>query len=344
MPVHDYKGCLHIHSTRSDGDSTVGELLEAARDVGLDYIILTDHPNPRVDNDLDDGWRDGVLLAVGLEVPAGHHHCLALGASDLNGTADDDVARQLDAIAAHGGLAVVAHPTPSHKPLFSVWTPGWTDWQLNSFDAIEIWPYMHDWIADLQPWNFLSHCSDPDRWVSGPEPAILAAWDHVGQRRRCIGLGALDNHARRLPCRRLPLIEVLPDRYAFRTVRTHVLSEQPFTGTAADARSLYHLLAAGRCYVSYDLHAEATGFRFHAERGGQSLAMGDEAPAGEPVRFHADCPRRATLRLLHNGRTIAITSGYSLDDRGQAPGVYRIEAHLDDRPWIYSNPIYLRPS
>ena len=340
--MHDYTGCLHIHSTRSDGDSTVPELLDAARDVGLDFIILTDHPNPTDTKGLREGWHDGVLLAIGSELQAGHHHCLALGATDLNGSASGDVSRQLDTIQAHGGLAVVAHPTPSHKPLFNVWTPGWTDWHLNSFDAIEIWPYMHDWISDLKPWNFLSHCREPDRWVSGPDPAILAAWDAVGRRRRCVGLGALDNHARRVPFRRWSLFEILPDRYAFRTVRTHVLSEQPFTGTADDVAALYALLAAGRCYASYDLHADATGFRFHAERGGRTWGMGDELPAAGPAEFRAESPHRATLRLLRDGEIIAATAGYELADRAAAPGVYRIEARLDDRPWIYSNPIYLR--
>ena len=344
MTLHDYKGCLHIHSTRSDGDSTVPELLAAARDVGLDFIILTDHPNPHIRNDLGGGWRDGVLLAVGQEAHAGHHHCIAIGAGHLDGSPDRSVEATLEAIQSQGGLAFVAHPTPSHKPIFNVWTPGWSDWHLDTFDGIEIWPFMHDWIRDLQLWNFLSHCWEPDRWVRGPEPDILAAWDGVGLRRRCVGIGALDNHARRIPFRRgLTLFELLPDRYAFRTVRTHVLSEQPFTGTDTDLATLYALLGAGRCYVSYGLHAEATGFRFDAERGGQTWQMGDELPVGQPVELHAHCPHHATLRLLCDGQPLAITSGYDLYDRAIAPGVYRIEAYLDDRPWVYSNPIYLRP-
>ena len=345
MPLHDYKGCLHIHSTRSDGDATIAELLDAARDVGLDYILVTDHAGPRAEPPAPEGWHDSVLLATGTELAAGDHHCIAVGPHDLDGTVQLDTAGQLRAIQDHGGLAFVAHPRPCHKPLFSVWTPGWSDWHLDSFDGIEIWPYMHDWIRELHLWNFLSHCWDPDRWVGGPEPAILAAWDAVGRRRRCVGLGALDHHGRRLPFRRRwcpALFEILPARYAFRTVRTHVLSPEPFAGTAADVEALRALLGAGRCYVSYDLHAEATGFRFEARRADQAYMMGDELPAGDPVEFRVVCPRHATLRLLRDGEPVAATSGYQLADRAVAPGVYRVEALLDDRPWVFSNPIYLR--
>ena len=29
--------------------------------------------------------------------------------------------------------------------------------------------------------------------------------------------------------------------------------------------------------------------------------------------------------------------------RTRGPGVYRVEARLGERPWIFANPIYLRP-
>jgi len=343
--MHDYKGCLHIHSTYSDGDASVPELLDAARDAGLHFLVLTAHAHAKARDDGWEGWHDGVLLVVGSELHAGHHHCMALGLGDLDGAARPDTAGQLQAIKRRGGLAFVVHPQPVHKPLFSLWTPGWTDWHLDTFDGLEIWPYMHDWIRDLQPWNFLSHWLDPDRWVTGPEPEILAAWDTVGRRRRCVGIGSLDHHARRVPFRRRgpALFELLPSRYAFRTVRTHLLAPEPLPRGPEAVPRLLALLAAGRCYVSYDLEADATGFRFHAHRGGQAYHMGDELPAAEPVELRVTTPHHATIRLLRDGQPLATVSGYELADRVRDPGVYRVEATLDDRPWLYSNPIYLRP-
>jgi len=340
--MHDYAGCLHVHSTYSDGDATVPEILDAARDVGLHFVVLTDHDTTQAHHDGLEGWHDGVLLAVGSEIHAGQHHCMALDLQHLDHTPRDTEA-QLQHIRAQGGLAFVVHPHPCHKPIFKLWVPGWTDWHLDTFHGIEIWPYLHDWIADLHLRNFLPHCLSPDDWITGPEPDILKQWDIIGLRRRCVGIGALDNHAKRIPTRRLTLFELLPHRYAFRTVRTHILSPHPFTGDpTADLAALYAHLAAGHSYVSYDLHADPTGFRFHATRNAHTIGMGDETPAGEPIEFHVATPERATIRLLCNGQPIAATTDYTLVTRAIDPGVYRIEAHLDGRPWIFSNPIYVR--
>ncbi|MBF0530983.1 MAG: hypothetical protein HQK55_17300, partial [Deltaproteobacteria bacterium] len=59
-------------------------------------------------------------------------------------------------------------------------------------------------------------------------------------------------------------------------------------------------------------------------------------------------PTKALFKLRQNGRIIHETTG----DQGrylvETPGVYRVEAYLPSRlfgqqPWIFSNPIYLRP-
>jgi hypothetical protein len=50
--------------------------------------------------------------------------------------------------------------------------------------------------------------------------------------------------------------------------------------------------------------------------------------------------------LLKDGKVIAETSGDTLLNTVEDPGVYRVQAWLEidgePRPWIYSNPIYLR--
>jgi len=346
MPTHDYKGCLHIHSTYSDGDASVPAILDAARGAGLDFVVLSDHASLQARHDGLAGWHDGVLLDVGVELAAGHHHCMALGLAELDGVLDSRGAdERLEAIRDRGGLVFVVHPRPVHKPLFKVWVPGWTDWHLDSFHGMEIWPYLHDWIGSLRLWNFLSHCRDPDRWVKGPHRELLRQWDAVGQRRRIVGIGSLDNHARRLPFRRRgpALFEILPHRYAFRTVRTHVVAAEPFSGHGeTDLRRLYALLAQGQCYVSYDLAADATGFCFEAERSGATVPMGSEIAAGEPVQFRVRCPADADARLLRDGEPIASATGRALAATDARPGVYRVEVFLNQRPWIFSNPIYLR--
>jgi len=344
MQLHDYKGCLHIHSTYSDGDASVAEIIAAAARAGLDYIVLTDHDTLEARDRGFAGWHEGVLVLVGAEVHAGRHHCMALGLDHLDGlgrtTHTEEALRE---IKARGGLTFVVHPCPCHKPLFGVWVPGWDEWDLECFDGLEVWPYLHDWISDLTPWNFLSHQRKPDAWVRGPRPEVLRMWDRCGQKRRVVGIGSLDNHARRFPFRRWHFLEMLPHHYAFRTVRTHLLSPEPFTGdAAADSALVHRLLAEGRCYIAYDLLADPTGFVFEARSPQGPIPMGAQAPVAHTVELRATVPRSAQLRLLRNGHLVAETSDRTLAHKAHQPGVYRLEAYLDGRPWVFSNPVYLR--
>ena len=353
MPLHDYAGCLHVHSTASDGDVTPARIVQAAREAGLHYIVLSDHPPLPSDYGQLAGWHGDVLVALAPEVKASGQHCLALGldAATLATLRKPETrTARLDRLVdfrRDGGILFVAHPKTVVKRLFHIGPPGWHDWDGDAFDGIEVWSYMHDWIRDLRLRNFLSHVRHPDRWITGPDPEVLRHWDEVGRRHRCAGIGALDNHGRRLPFLRWgpALLEIFPHRAAFRTVRTHVLAPQPFTGRAAeDLASLHALLEQGRCYVSYDLLADATGFTFEGEREGRAFLMGDEAPAGSPIALRARCPVEADLRLLRDGAPIAETHGRELIASAAEPGVYRIEARLEGHPWVFSNPIYLRKS
>lgn len=41
--MFDYTGAIHMHSVFSDGTAKPDEIAGYANEVGLDYIILTDH-------------------------------------------------------------------------------------------------------------------------------------------------------------------------------------------------------------------------------------------------------------------------------------------------------------
>jgi len=77
------KGDLHTHSTWSDGKSTIKEMAEAAKDLGYEYIAITDHSvSSRIANGLDtkrlmekrkelqliDESIDGIKIIFGSEV------------------------------------------------------------------------------------------------------------------------------------------------------------------------------------------------------------------------------------------------------------------------------------
>ena len=117
-----YKGNLHTHTTRSDGQRTPEEAAALYRENGYDFLALTDH------------WKvsattrtpDSLLLLAGVEYNFGEtaregvYHIVGFGMyADPGVTRDDGPQRAVDKIRAAGGLAVLAHPawslnTPEH--------------------------------------------------------------------------------------------------------------------------------------------------------------------------------------------------------------------------------------
>jgi hypothetical protein len=74
--------------------------------------------------------------------------------------------------------------------------------------------------------------------------------------------------------------------------------------------------------------------------------MGDEVPLSAGSKLRAAAPMRCTLKLIRNGETVLTTLSKSIELEVKSKGAYRVEDWLErdgeQRPWIYSNPIYIR--
>lgn len=123
---------------------------------------------------------------------------------------------------------------------------------------------------------------------------------------------------------------------SLRNLSTHLLAPE-LTETALRAA-----LVAGHAYVSHDWLCDPTGFRFVAG----PAQMGDEVKLGTNLELQIEVPAPCHLRLLRQGVEVAAVAGNELRYAVKEPGVYRCEATFfiggDIRPWIYSNPIYVR--
>jgi hypothetical protein len=153
-----------------------------------------------------------------------------------------------------------------------------------------------------------------------------------------VGIAGIDAHQIGWRVRgRVPL-RLMSYARSFRYLRTHVLAEAPLSGSLEQDRSLvFDALRSGRCYMSVDSLGPPRGFSFSAG----DVSMGGEAAfAGQTLVVSV--PRPAQLRLVKNGVEIVAVDGSELEHVAAEPGVYRVEAHLGDRTWILSNPVYLR--
>ena len=73
--------------------------------------------------------------------------------------------------------------------------------------------------------------------------------------------------------------------------------------------------------------------------------MGDRVPMLPNTRLVARFPVPAHVKLILKGQVVAETRGMEFNFTPKEAGAYRLEAWLDvageERPWIYSNPLYL---
>jgi len=129
----------------------------------------------------------------------------------------------------------------------------------------------------------------------------------------------------------------------FRTVRTHVRSKVLTGDMESDKRSIREAIEEGRCHMANDQVHDSTGFAFWGEtQAGQLVSMGEEGVYTGGTVLHVSCPAPGAIRLLRDGTEVAATKGEALRYEPPGVGVYRVEVRWNIRPWIFSNPIYLR--
>jgi hypothetical protein len=129
----------------------------------------------------------------------------------------------------------------------------------------------------------------------------------------------------------------------FNLLRTHLVCDRPLTGELeSDRATVLRALAAGRAWLTCPFVAPAHGARLWAERAnGQSIQLGDEASAG-PVQLHVRLPRMADIVVVKDGARLHQAHGDTIDVGLELAGVYRVEARIEGRLWLLSNPVHLR--
>lgn len=347
--ISEYVGVIHAHSRHSDGSGTVEEIMKAANQAGLDFLILTDHNTLTAQG--DESWHNNSLLLVGAELNARgstNNHLLAYGLAEI--PVRDTMKHMVKELTKPGteNLTFAAHPFDAASDLIGNSPAPWTEWDLApDLTGLEIWNYLSDWEEDVSSLlRFFAVYFNPDLAIDGPPPQVLQKWDQLSQHGRCVGIGGADAHA--FSASILGTTQtLLPYRQAFRLIRTHILTEEPFTGEFThDKTVITNALRQGQAFVAYDGLTNSAGFRFAARRGQERFMPGAVIRLDEPVELFVSVPRKALIRLLKNGEVVYVEKGQQLIWLVKEPGVYRAEVFLQTyrgkRPWIYANPIMIK--
>jgi PHP domain len=348
----DVSSVLHLHTTYSDGTATLREVVAAAGAAGVDVVLVTDHDSLAARRDGWEGRRDGVFVLVGTEVSPKQGHYLAFGVDREIPHTGRSALQIAAAVREAGGVGFAAHPFSRGGQMLVpalarriVLPHGWPALDdPRGCDGIELWSLTTDAAeAWRTPAEALRWLRDPEVAIAaGPRADHLRRWDVLSARRRVPAIGGLDGHQPGIRVRRR-VFSPLPHRRTFDLLRTHLLCERPLTGDAeADWRTVLAALKRGTAWLTCPCVAPAHGARLWAERpDGTIIPMGAEAPAGRSV-LRVRLPRPADVRVVRDGATVQEARGAGLDVEIDARGVYRIEARIDGRVWLLSNPVHLR--
>jgi len=344
----DYQGVIHVHSALGGHSTgTFAELIAAAKANQLDFVIMTEHPQPEFDTSAMtlSGVHAGILFINGNEVATrdGDRLLLIPGNANMAAASALSTKEVVDQQKSSGGLAFAAYPEESDG------------WRLSGIDGVEV----YNLFTNARRYNAFVGVFD-SLWSYRSYPDLMFAnffvrptenlkrWDQTGR----VAIAGNDAHSNvglsvnDASGKQWLGVKLDPYERSFRVVRTHVLikKEKGFS-----RESVLEAISKGHCYVSFDLFGDAKGFSFSTE--GPSTIMGDEVPSLGKTRFVVKAPLASRFILLRDGIAIDQKSGTAVDFVVDTPGRYRVEVYLDSLPtpadgqlWIISNPISITPS
>lgn len=328
----EYKGVVHVHSFLGGHSSgTFSDIIAAAKANQLDFVIMTEHTEQDFDTaamTLKDR-HGGVLFVNGNETAA------------ANG---DRV------LALPDNVSIAAYPE------------NFQNWNAPGLSGVEVYNvYTNTRHANPITAFFdvlWSHRAYPDLlfglYYERPTEG-LKKWDQALAHARLTATPGNDAHAniglslQDGTGKTWAGIQLDPYSTSFRLVRLHILIDSSKT---LDTAQLLNAIKAGHCFIGFDLFGDPSGFRFEASSSaGQTAIQGDEITLQNDTRLRIQTPVASRILLLKNGSVImnesdeSTTKEFPVTERG----VYRVEVYLPqieriigEKPWIISNPIYVR--
>lgn len=345
--MFEYVGALHIHSVFSDGSGEVDEIVEAAQECELDFIVLTDHNTLRALKEGFEKWYGKTLLLVGCELndKQNLNHLLALGINETFSTRIP-AKEYTKNVNIAGGIGIIAHPFEKRNSFKEHPPYPWNEWSSEDFHGIEIWNHMSEWMEGLTDQNKYNYFLHPLKSIVGPTKETLEKWDELNLKRKVIGIGGVDAHAHKVNLLGFFELEVFPYKVLFKSIRTHVLLDQSLSeaqekdDVALGKTKIYDAIKNGSCFVSNYYHGDAKGFRFYAKLNEEIYTMGSSINLNKELKLIVEVPNsEVEVKIIHNGIEVYSEKNAKVIFSPKENGIYRVEVYKNGNAWIFSNHI-----
>lgn len=341
----EIRGCVHIHFPLHKLEETLEPAGREGNAAGLDFIIINSHTperNPsRYEKLFSKERRFGKTLVIKGEETNDkrkQNHLLVIGGRRWYGN-KDETSEVLSEAAEDGCISFVAHPEGVHKLFLLKKEYFWEDWEKAGFTGIEIWSMLFDWAKTTRVYNLPGRYFGFPNNLKGPGRSILAKWDALSLKRKVVGIAGLDIHPLPLLCKPLDVNRSFAYRNIFRVLRNHILLREPLNGNPQeDKKKILNGLKNGNLFFANDLVTDSTGFYFGSED--EELIMGDTVPANTILTVKS--PVKSKIQLVFNGSSLWEEETTFKKFMPAKPGVYRIEASIKNKPWLFTNHIRVK--
>lgn len=345
MDRYVYKGVVHMHSTYSDGNDTVEDVMDAASECGLDFVVLTDHDTLQPRHDGLERWYGTTLLLAGCEITPRHNHYITFGegeVTNLSQLKNLSPKEYVKGLSMRHWAGFIAHPFYHGSQKLGTEDYSWIDWNVTDYTGMSVWHLVDSWLAalDSAPALDLSLYEKFEEVVKAPRPEAIRKWDELLKLRKVVAIAEIDNHSSKKKFNGQDIV-IFPLKKALKTLTNNVILDQPLSSKVdAAKRQIIAAFKKGNSFISNDAVGDSSDFYFNMEVSGRLLYPGDEVrfASGEIV---VSLPEDATIKVIRNGELYKQTESFELVEPLTEKGCYRTEVYKSDRCWLLTNPIYI---
>ena len=358
---YDYRGVTNTHTNRGYGSGSAQDLIDAAQNIGLDFLFITDL-NIFGESTVTEGYHRQLLLLSGAEYSYLESRLFLYDLTKRHKIESIGQAQVLlaDLLSQSGpdadqDLIILAHP---YKPGFSwsgpyptgldgielinlksIWQKAWINSKISFLWSVLIYPF-NQRLALLRLYD------EPQQEIN--------LWDQLLTQQKTVAMVGADATSKAGPVGnfylRFPSYET-----SFSLVSNHVLLRSELTGEVdSDRRKILKAFSDGQFYMSLDVLGNPKGFVAYTQDHDRFLPLGSKVKWSKGVKIIAHLPAKPKtpyeIAVFKDGEHIKSFNSVDATFEVPGPGVYRIVVRIFTTltlpdgyrwiSWIYANPFY----
>lgn len=360
--LYDYRGVSNVHTNISIGSSSPLEVIADARQVGLDFLILTDVNKFSATENLS-GYHGNLLvfdsgeftyLDSRLQIISSEKTDYIQSSQDAHLFFTDLLSQKSSSQSQQ--ILVLAHPYQNGLTWSGELPVGLHGLEIVNPKSISDKAWKKSKINVV--WSLLTYPFNPQyaflRLFQEPSEE-LALWDKMNERSKVVGFSGADASARAIPYANY-LLKFPSYQRSLEITSNHVLLESELTGSyKQDRQKLFSALHQGQFYIALDLLGDPKGFNASIQDKDKTFLMGSRLKFSKGLKLSVHLPVRPNYRfetlIIKNGERDHSSEDDSFTYEIKSPGVYRVavrvlvEFPLPDGKrwanWIYTNPFFI---